>query len=110
MFSIFILLILIFEVSLSLIGVNLEYFFFTLENIQPFLKILLWRKSEKLLKLEVHCFVIFIKMKYLESLLFLHQKKIFLLYISTSQYPIAKTKRKAETKTFAKSKSELSVS
>ena len=41
-------------------------------------------------------------MKYLEFLLFLHQKKFFLLYISTSQYPIAKTKRKAETKTLQK--------
>ena len=59
-------------------------------------------------------------MKYLEFVsvsvflvlqaLFLYQKKKFLFYISTSQYPIAKAKRKAETKTFAKTKSKLSVS
>ena len=88
--------------SLALIGVNLEYFFFTLENIQPFLKILLWRKSEKLLKLEVHCFVIFIKMKYLEFLLFLHQKKFFCFILVPLNIPSQKQKEKQKQKLLQK--------
>ena len=76
----------------------LKYFYFALKigfcNTQPFFKILFWRKLVKLLKLGVHCFAIFTKIKYLEfSLLFVLlvwkyyfyiKKLLFLLYISTS--------------------------
>ena len=54
----------------TLIGGNVKYFHFALKNsfhnIQPFLKILFQRKPMNLLKLGMHCFVIFTKIKYLE--------------------------------------------
>ena len=69
----------------------LKYFYFALKigfcNTQPFFKILFWRKLVKLLKLGVHCFAIFTKIKYLEfsllfvllvlQVLFLYQKITF---------------------------------
>ena len=69
----------------------LKYFYFALKigfcNTQPFFKILFWRKLVKLLKLRVHCFAIFTKIKYLEfsllfvllvlQVLFLYQKITF---------------------------------
>ena len=66
-FSLLILLIFIFEVQLSLIAVNVKYFYFAFRNsfcnIQPILKILFWRKSIKLLKLEAPLFCLFYKIK-----------------------------------------------
>ena len=89
----------------------------TASDIELFLKILFRRKSIKMLKLEKPLFFNFYK-KYLEfSLLFVLlnfckyyfciEKIILLLYISVSKYDIAKTQRKAETKTVTKSKSKL---
>ena len=66
-YSVLILLILIFEVKLSLIAGNVKYFYFALKtsfcNIQPFLKFLFRGKSIKLLKLEVPLFCNFYKNK-----------------------------------------------
>ena len=66
-FSLLIILIFIFEGQLSLIAVNVKYFYFAFRNsfcnIQPFLKILFRRKSIKLLKLEVPLFSLFYKIE-----------------------------------------------